>query len=228
MAADLPNPLILPLNSRVSMEFRLIPPGRFRMGSRYGEPHEQPVHWVEITRPFYLGIYPVTQEQFAVWTESEGIDHKNYFPDNPLHPAEKMNWFEARSYCEWLTCQQQSTIPEGYLAVLPSESEWEYSCRAGTETEYHTGDGEAALLSAGWFDENSGYRSHDVGEKLPNGFGLYDMHGNVWEWCRDVLDESAYRKRVEGVRDPVVKAVDIGEREEDAFRANRRNAILKF
>ena len=71
MAVDLPNPLILQLNSSVSMEFRLIPPGSFRMGSRYGDSDEQPEHWVEITRPYYMGVYPVTQEQFAVWTESE-------------------------------------------------------------------------------------------------------------------------------------------------------------
>ncbi|WP_339743703.1 formylglycine-generating enzyme family protein [uncultured Rubinisphaera sp.] len=221
MVADLPNPLILPLNSSVSMEFRLIPQGQFRMGSRNGESDEQPVHWVKITRPFYLGIYPVTQEQFAVWTESEWIAHENNFPGNPHHPVENMSWNEARNFCEWLTCEHQSHLPPDHVAKLPSEAHWEYACRAGTETEYHTGDGAAALSAAGWFDENSANKTHPVGEKLPNGFGLYDMHGNVREWCGDAIHDNAYRKRVADTRDPFVKASDIGVSEEHTYRVTR-------
>tara|TARA_R100000789_G_scaffold100599_1_gene112027 strand:- start:6528 stop:7415 length:888 start_codon:yes stop_codon:yes gene_type:complete len=203
------------------MEFRLIQPGRFRMGSRDGDSNEQPVHLVEITHRYYMGIYPVTQEQFTVWTESEGFDHENEFPGNPHHPAENIRWNEARDFCEWWAREHQSHLPPGLIAGLPSEAEWEYACRAGTETEYHTGDGAAALSAVGWFAENSESKTHPVGEKLPNDFGLYDMHGNVWEWCSDAIDANAYRKRVAGARDPGVKASDIGKSEEDAYRVLR-------
>ena len=203
------------------MEFRLIQPGRFRMGSRDGDSDEQPVHLVEITHRYYMGIYPVTQEQFTVWTESEGIDHENGFPGNPHHPAENMHWFVARDYCDWLTREHQSHLPPGHIAGLPSEAQWEYACRAGTEAEFHTGDGAAAMAKAGWFDENSEGKTHPAGEKLPNGFGLYDMHGNVREWCGDASDENAYRKRVAGTREPIEKTSDIGDSEEDAYRVIR-------
>ncbi|WP_339748297.1 formylglycine-generating enzyme family protein, partial [uncultured Rubinisphaera sp.] len=220
-ASTLPEHLSLPLSPEVAMEFRLIPPGRFRMGSRYGYSNEQPEHWVEITRPFYLGKYRITQEQFAVWTNSERLVHENGFPENPHHPAESMKWFASRDYCNWLTREHQSHLPPGHIAGLPSEAEWEYACRAGAETEYHSGDGDAALSIAGWFKENSERKTHPVGEKLPNGFGLYDMHGNILEWCRDAWDEFAYRKRVGDVRDPIVKPSDIGKSEENADRVIR-------
>ncbi|MBV11160.1 formylglycine-generating enzyme family protein [Rubinisphaera sp.] len=217
----LPEQLTLPLSPEVFMEFRLIPPGRFRMGSCYSSTDEQPVHWVEMPRPYYMGIYPVTQEQFAVWTKSACIDHKNEFPGHADHPAENINWETACDYCEWLTRERQSLQTQGYLAGLPSEAQWEYACRAGTETEYYSGDGEAALSAAGWFGNNSENKTHPAGKKEANMFGLCDMHGNVWEWCGDVWDEFAYSKRVDGVQDPVVKSSEILESEEFAYRVLR-------
>ena len=99
----------------------------------------------------------------------------------------------------------KSKLGEGPLNVgLPSEAQWEYACRAGTDTEYATGDGEAALHDAGWYTGNSNDETHDVGLTLANRFGLYDMHGNVWEWCADAFDEHAYKKRVNDVCDPFI------------------------
>ena len=196
---ELPEKLAIPLTDSVIITFQLIPAGSFRMGHRGEYDDEEPVHWVEITHPFYMGVFPVTQEQFAVWSP----EHKNGFPNNPFHPAENLDWHQAVSFCEWLTGRLPRDVPNGTRADLPTEAQWEYACRAGTDTEYYTGDGEAALSEAGWFEENSGESTHPVGLKLPNTFGLFDMHGNVDEWCRDTWDSNAYKKRVDGVCDPV-------------------------
>jgi formylglycine-generating enzyme required for sulfatase activity len=111
-----------------------------------------------------------------------------------------MDWYEATRFCRWLNARK--LVPKGWLACLPTEAEWEYACRAGTETEYYTGDGEEALEEAGWFDGNSTGATHSVGQKAPNGFGLYDLHGNVWEWCHDAYEEDRLCTLVDGVRDP--------------------------
>ncbi len=216
--------LPIPLTDSIKMEFRLIPPGRFRMGSRAGWANEEPAQLVEITQPFYLGKYPVTQEQFAVWTRAENIDHKNGFPDNPQHPAEQLDWHQAQSFCDWLTqtCLAQARLqglPPDTVAGLPTEAQWEYACvRRDHEAhltscplEYHTGDGEAALAVAGWYSGNAEGKTHPVGQKVPNDSGLHDMHGNVWEWCHDKWDQFAYAKRVDGVSDRRIIEQDAGE-----------------
>ncbi len=171
------------------------------MGSRGEYPDEEPVHLVKITCGFYLGLYPVTQEQFAVWNK----EHENGFPADLRRPVERVTWNEAEEYCAWLNDRSQVTWPpvlNEFVAGLPTEAQWEYACRAGTETEFYTGDGESALAAAGWYDGNSQFQTHPVGCKEPNDYGLYDMQGNVWEWCADVYDADAYKARVDGVRDP--------------------------
>lgn len=192
--------LTLDLGCGTCMSFQSIPPGSFRMGSRGDIFHEEPLHRVLITRTFFLGTFPVTQQQFAKWK----LEHANYFANRPQHPAESMDWLEANQYCSWLKVICSTQIPSGYEVGLPTEAQWEYACRAGTETEYYTGDGEAALAEAGCFSGNSSSQTQRVGQLKANEFGLYDMLGNVREWCADAWDANAYKRRVNGVCDPFV------------------------
>ena len=145
-----------------------------------------------------MGETPVTQRQYALYRS----EHRNVFPGNPDHPAENLTWHDAVAFCEWLSerLRISDDYPEGMGSVrLPWEAEWEYACRGGTESDYHSGDGESALRGVGWYDDNSNYSTHALGRKGSNAYGLYDMHGNVWEWCMDRWDESAYRRRVDGM-----------------------------
>jgi len=143
------------------------------MGSRWGHSSEEPVHEVCIPFDFYLGQFPVTQQQFAVWTNATDLDHKNRFAGNDNNPAESMNWDESVQFCAWLGERyahyqsKEETWPSDYQCALPSEAQWEYACSAWGEiennagsvnrvyTEYHSGDGEAALHQAGWYGNNS-------------------------------------------------------------------------
>ncbi|HEY3856312.1 MAG TPA: formylglycine-generating enzyme family protein [Verrucomicrobiae bacterium] len=197
------------------MALRLVPAGMFRMGSRGYSPSEEPIHRVRISEPFWMAETPVTQAQFALWTRAEKIEHTNHFDGRPEHPAESMDWRQAVSFCDWLTRVKAKDFPEGFhRACLPTEAEWEHACRAGTETEYYTGDGDAAMAGAGWFGEqwDTG-ATHPVRQKAPNRFELYDLHGNVWEWCHDAWDDQAYRKRADGAMDPGSDERDNGWRE---------------
>lgn len=202
--------LTLRLPGGVELFFRRIPAGAFIMGSRgqFLDAREEPEHRVEISQDFYLATFPVTQEQWrAVASDCPSL---RAFP-NPSHfkgnrrPVERVDWFQAMEFTGWLT--RFASLPaECRFARLPTEAEWEYACRAGTKSMYHTGDGAEALLEAGWFNENSDSGTQEVGRLTPNGFGLFDMHGNVWEWCFDAFTQRAYRRRLDGVKDPVVLA----------------------
>ena len=170
--------------------FLRIPKGRFWMGGDRFE-DESPRHQVEIAQDFWLGKYPVTNEQYRRFLDSPGCRVKRpaYFDDRrfnqPEQPVVGVSWSEAAAFCAWVGGR------------LPTETEWEYACRAGTETEYWFGDAEKQLQDYGWYERNSGGQSHPVGAKPANPWGLHDMHGNVWEWCEDWFAESAYRERIE-------------------------------
>ena len=198
------------LINRTGMQFVNIPAGEFLMGSpmenrffrwiqKHTRDNERPQHKVRITRPFHLGIYPVTQEQYEAvmgtnpsWfsTTGKGAEHIKD-KDTLSYPVESVSWDDAVEFCRRL-----SELPEekqaGRLYRLPTEAEWEYACRAGSTTRYYFGDDQSLLSEYAWFDDNSHRRTHPVGEKKPNSWGLYDMHGNNFEWCSDWYDMDYY------------------------------------
>jgi len=167
----------------IGMQFNLVPAGSFTMGSENKFAGGVTPHQVTLTQPFYLGIYEVTQEQY----ERVMGENPSYFK-GPKNPVERVSWEDAVEFCRKL-----SALPEekaaGRVYRLPTEAEWEYACRAGTTTEYSFGDEESQLGDYAWYDENSGDGTHSVGQKKPNPWGFYDMHGNVNELCQDRFGE---------------------------------------
>ena len=168
------------------MKFAYIPPGNFMMGSNNGDSDEKPIHKVEISKGFWIGVYEVFQAQFKY--------HKSeYRGDN--NPVENVSWHAASDYCKNLSRK------EGRVYRLPTEAEWEYACRAGTTTEYSSGNGLDAMKRVGWCSYSSEYASYGqtkaVGSFFPNAFGLYDMHGNTYEWCSDWYGEDYYKNSPE-------------------------------
>ena len=158
-----------------------IPGDTFMMGSPETEKErdedESPMHEVRV-KGFYMGKYPVTNEEYGRFLEENSdIPEPEYWADRPFNqpkqPVVGVSWEDATAYAGWAGLE------------LPSEAQWEYACRAKTHTRFYTGDLEEDLDRAGWYGKNSGDRLHPVGEKIPNGFGLYDMHGNVDEWMQD-------------------------------------------
>jgi len=205
----------------LGMKFKLIPAGKFTMGSpreeidrclkEFGErdwekerlPTEGPEHEVEITRPFYMGTTEVTVGQFRQFVEEKKYDvgddgWKKAGPDQfDDYPVVSISWGHAVDFCDWLSAK------EGKIYRLPTEAEWEYCCRAGKAgARYCFGDEDAQLENYAWYKNNSGGRTHRVGQLKPNSWGLYDMHGNVWEWCQDHYDRQDNYYKNSLVKDP--------------------------
>jgi len=174
----------------------LIPAGTFQMGNDYSYNRKIPAHTVTVNS-FYIGRYPVTNKEYKLFRAS----HRGRWSE-PDFPVEMVNWYDAIDYCNWFSdrsgltgCYTGSKYnmtldinKNGYR--LPTEAEWEYACRAGSDTDYYWGyemNGDYC-----WYLDNSEHKVHPAGQKKPNNFSLYDMSGNVREWCWDWYNEDYY------------------------------------
>jgi len=197
-----PKELVLDLGDKVTLKLVQIPAGKFMMGSPKDEKDRQdneglpPGKWVNgnpqievtISKPFYLGVTHVTVGQYAQFMKDTGQKHEEPgFKQTGDHPVVNVSWDDAQAFCQWLSKKSGKTV------VLPTEAQWEYACRAGTKTRFSFGDKDDDLGDYGWYEDNSkdkGERmTHPVAQKKPNAWGLYDMHGNAWEWCSDSYAE---------------------------------------
>ena len=183
-------------DSDISMDMVWCPAGTFTMGSpgsELGRWGGEAQHSVTLSSGFWIGKYEVTQAQYRTVMGN----NPSYFSGDK-NPVECVTWYDAMSFCEKLTAQERAAgrLPEGYEYTLPTEAQWEYACRAGTTTAFNNGTNIPTdeqewyepcpnLDPVAWYSYNSGSTTHPVGQKRPNNWGIYDMHGNVWEWCLD-------------------------------------------
>jgi formylglycine-generating enzyme required for sulfatase activity len=170
---------VIVLGKGKTLDLCWIPPGEFQMGTRgfWGRVNGERIHQVKINRGFWIGKYPVTQEQYEAVMGNNPSKFKS-----TQNPVEQVNWNDAVAFCQKIK------------ARLPREAEWEYACRAGTTTKFSSSDSDSDLGRVGWYIDNSNSQTHPVGQKQGNFWGLYDMHGNVSEWCSDWYGKNYYKQ----------------------------------
>jgi formylglycine-generating enzyme required for sulfatase activity len=193
------------ITSKSGVELVLVPAGSFEMGSRNGRDDEKPVHRVSIDS-FLMDRHEVTQAEYEMLGKIEAFSNPSHFQGADL-PVEQVTWPQAARFCNARSrlegleaCYNEDTgacdfAANGYR--LPTEAEWEFACRALTDSDYSSGGLARTLGDFGWFADNSTKKTHPVGQKKPNPWGFVDMHGNVAEWCQDVYDPAFYRASAE-------------------------------
>ncbi len=188
------------ITSKSGVAMVYLPSGEFTMGSNQGSTDESPAHKVKVSA-FLMDKYEVTQELFA----KAQLPNPSHWNDNPKRPVERVRWRDAKQYCNERSlleglkpCYNEKTADwvcdftaNGYR--LPTEAEWEFACRAGSDAPYDFGAADK-LRQYGWFAENADVKTHPVGQKKPNRWGLYDLYGNVSEWCEDVYSPAYYKE----------------------------------
>ncbi|MBO6004331.1 MAG: formylglycine-generating enzyme family protein, partial [Verrucomicrobia bacterium] len=202
--------ITIPLSDMVDLDLIWIEPGTFLMGSpedELGRLNIETQHKVTLTQGYWLGKYEITQAQYEAVTGT----NPSSFKGGDL-PVDSVSWNDAKEFCAKLNAQEKAAgrLPEGYKYTLPTEAQWEYACRAGTTTAFNNGTNIPTIEQAedefcpnldevGWYIFNSEKSTHPAGQKMPNAWGLYDMHGNVFEWCLDRFGDYP----IKAVTDPV-------------------------
>jgi len=166
-----------PVINSIGMVLVPIPEGEFTTGDRKADATQYPV---KIGKAFHLGALEMTQDQY----EKVMGKNRSHFKGAGNLPVERVSWKDTVEFCRKLSALPEETAA-GRAYRLPTEAEWEYACRAGTTTKFSFGDDRKQLGEYAWYRDNSGGTPHPVGTKRPNGWALYDIHGNVWEWCQD-------------------------------------------